>query len=164
MCGITGILIFNEQEKHCLSKINDATSALIRRGPDGEGIYTNKMAALGHRRLSIIDISSAASQPFTDTTGRYTIVFNGEIFNYKVLRKELETKGIRFKSESDTEVLLYMYIHYRENCLDKLDGEFAFAIYDNIEDVLFAARDRFGIKPFYYYKNENKYNKYDKSY
>ncbi len=157
MCGITGILIFNEQEKHCLSKINDATSALIRRGPDGEGIYTNKMAALGHRRLSIIDISSAASQPFTDTTGRYTIVFNGEIFNYKVLRKELETKGIRFKSESDTEVLLYMYIHYRENCLDKLDGEFAFAIYDNIEDVLFAARDRFGIKPFYYYKNENKF-------
>ena len=157
MCGITGILIFNEQEKHCLSKINDATSALIRRGPDGEGIYTHKMAALGHRRLSIIDISSTASQPFTDTTGRYTIVFNGEIFNYKVLRKELETKGIRFKSESDTEVLLYMYIHYGEKCLDKLDGEFAFAIYDNIEDVLFAARDRFGIKPFYYYKNENKF-------
>ncbi len=157
MCGITGILIFNEQEKHCLSKINDATSALIRRGPDGEGIYTHKMAALGHRRLSIIDISSTASQPFTDTTGRYTIVFNGEIFNYKVLRKELETKGIRFKSESDTEVLLYMYIHYRENCLDKLDGEFAFAIYDNIEEVLFAARDRFGIKPFYYHKNENKF-------
>ncbi len=157
MCGITGILIFNEQEKHCLSKINDATSALIRRGPDGEGIYTHKMAALGHRRLSIIDISSIASQPFTDSTGRYTIVFNGEIFNYKVLRKELETKGIRFKSESDTEVLLYMYIHYGEKCLDKLDGEFAFAIYDNIEDVLFAARDRFGIKPFYYYKNENKF-------
>lgn len=155
MCGIAGIIAFNEEGRNGISKIKAATSALIRRGPDGEGIFIHKNAALGHRRLSIIDTSEAASQPFTDVSGRYTVIFNGEIFNYKKLRKQLEDKGVKFKSESDTEVLLYLFINEKEKCIDKLDGEFAFAIYDNKSEELFAARDRFGIKPFYYYSNEN---------
>src|SRR3989344_3445365 len=110
MCGITGILAFNEKGKHYLSKVSAATYSLLKRGPDGEGIYFNKNVALGHRRLSIIDTSNAAAQPFTEISERYTIVFNGEIFNYKQLRKQLESKGIKFKSQSDTEVLLQLYI------------------------------------------------------
>lgn len=155
MCGITGIVAFNENGKKHLSKIKAATYSLIKRGPDGEGIYTHDMIALGHRRLSIIDTSNAASQPFTDVSGRYTIVFNGEIFNYKELRKTLENKGIKFNSQSDTEVLLYLYITEKEKCLFQLDGEFAFAIYDSISKSIFIARDRFGIKPLYYFKDDN---------
>jgi asparagine synthase (glutamine-hydrolysing) len=155
MCGITGILSFNEKGKKSLHKISAATYALLKRGPDAEGIYSHNNAALGHRRLSIIDTSNAASQPFTDATGRFTIVFNGEIFNFHELRNQLENKGFVFKSQSDTEVLLYLYINEKENCLSKLDGEFAFAVYDNINENLFLARDRFGIKPLYFYKDEN---------
>lgn len=157
MCGITGILAFNEKGKQYLSKVSDVTYSLLKRGPDGEGIYFNKNTALGHRRLSIIDTSNAAAQPFTESSERYTIVFNGEIFNYKQLRKELESKGIKFKSQSDTEVLLQLYISDKESCLEKLDGEFAFAIYDSNNEELFLARDRFGIKPLYYYKDENRF-------
>jgi asparagine synthase (glutamine-hydrolysing) len=155
MCGITGILAFNDKGKEKLHRISASAYSLQKRGPDGEGIYTHKNVALGHRRLSIIDTSNAAAQPFTDKTGRYTIVFNGEIFNFKSLKKELEEKGIIFRSQSDTEVLLYLYINEKHNCLSKLDGEFAFAVYDNNTEELFIARDRFGIKPLYYYKDEN---------
>jgi asparagine synthase (glutamine-hydrolysing) len=157
MCGITGIIAFNDEGGKYLQKINAATLSLVKRGPDGDGIYTNNNVALGHRRLSIIDTSDLASQPFTDASGRYTIVFNGEIFNYKHLRKTLENKGVQFKSQSDTEVLLYLYIVDKEKCVEQLDGEFAFAIYDNQSQQLFAARDRFGIKPFYYYTDENRF-------
>jgi asparagine synthase (glutamine-hydrolysing) len=157
MCGITGILSFNEAGKTHLPKVNAATNALKQRGPDGEGIYTHTNCALGHRRLSIIDTSDLAAQPFTEKDGRYSIVFNGEIFNYKQLRKELETKGVPFRSHGDTEVLLYLYINEKEKCLEKLDGEFAFAIYDNQKEELFLARDRFGIKPLHYYKDENRF-------
>ncbi len=157
MCGITGILAFNEKGKQYLSKVSSATYTLLKRGPDGEGIYFNKNVALGHRRLSIIDTSNAASQPFTESTERYTIVFNGEIFNYKQLRNQLESKGVKFKSQSDTEVLLQLYISEKENCLEKLDGEFAFAIYDSQNEELFLARDRFGIKPLYYYKDDERF-------
>jgi asparagine synthase (glutamine-hydrolysing) len=157
MCGIAGILAFNENGKQHLEKINAATQSLIKRGPDGEGIYKQGNIALGHRRLSIIDTSNLASQPFTDASGRYTIVFNGEIFNYKELRKKLENSGVKFTSQSDTEVLLYLFISQKEKCVEQLDGEFAFAIYDNQTEELFAARDRFGIKPFYYFKDENRF-------
>ncbi len=155
MCGITGILAFNEEGKKHLSKISAATYSLLKRGPDGEGLYFDRNCALGHRRLSIIDTSNAAAQPFSDNSSRYTIVFNGEIFNYKELRKLQEQKGIQFKSQSDTEVLLNLYISEKEKCLDKLDGEFAFAIYDKETEELFLARDRFGIKPLYYFYSEN---------
>jgi len=151
MCGITGIFAFNENGKRHLQKINAATRTLTKRGPDGEGFFLHKNIALGHRRLSIIDTSTAAAQPFTDQSERYTIIFNGEIFNYKQLRNQLEAKGIQFKSQSDTEVLLQLFIVYKEKCLEQLDGEFAFAIYDKSTDELFLARDRFGIKPLYYH-------------
>jgi asparagine synthase (glutamine-hydrolysing) len=156
MCGITGVLAFNEEGIKHLSKISAATSALLKRGPDGEGIYFDKNCALGHRRLSIIDTSNAAAQPFTDASNRYTIVFNGELFNYKSLRKKLEQKGFQFRSQSDTEVLLNLFIEYKEKCLEQLDGEFAFAIYDKETEDLFLARDRFGIKPLYYYMDGNR--------
>ncbi len=156
MCGITGILAFNENGKQHLHKISAATHSLIKRGPDAEGVYSHNNIALGHRRLSIIDTTVAAAQPFTDVSERFTIIFNGEIFNYKELRKQLENKGIQFKSQSDTEVLLYLYIKEKENCLTKLDGEFAFAIYDNSTEELFIARDRFGIKPLFYYKDNDR--------
>jgi len=132
MCGITGILTFNEEGKKHLHKISAATYSLFKRGPDGEGIYTLENVALGHRRLAIIDTSNAAAQPFTDTSGRFTTVFNGEIFNYLELRKQLENTGIQFRSQSDTEVLLYLYIREKEKCLEKLDGEFAFANYPDL--------------------------------
>lgn len=157
MCGIAGILAFDENGKRHLHKISAATYSLHKRGPDGEGIYIHNNVALGHRRLAIIDTTNAASQPFTDTSGRYTIVFNGEIFNYQHLRKQLISKGVQFQSQSDTEVLLYLYIHLKEKCLTELDGEFAFAIYDNVTEEIFIARDRFGIKPLYYYKDAERF-------
>jgi asparagine synthase (glutamine-hydrolysing) len=157
MCGITGIIAFSENGKQHLHKISDATYSLIKRGPDGEGLYFHNNAALGHRRLSIIDTTNAAAQPFTDASGRYTIVFNGEIFNYKELRAALEKKGVQFRSQSDTEVLLQLYISEKEKCLQQLDGEFAFAIYDTTTEELFACRDRFGIKPLYFYKDKDKF-------
>lgn len=157
MCGITGILAFNSNGKKFLNKIDAATQSLINRGPDGKGTYTHQSVALGHRRLSIIDVTEAAHQPFTDTTSRYTIVFNGEIFNYRQLRQLLEQKGVHFRSHSDTEVLLYLYIADKEKCLDQLDGEFAFAVYDSQTEELFIARDRFGIKPVYFYKDDERF-------
>ena len=105
---------------------------------------------LGHARLSIIDISNAANQPFTELSERFTIVFNGEIFNYKEL-KEKHLNHIKFKSESDTEVLLNLYVIFGKDCLELLKGFFAFAIYDKEDGSLFIARDRFGVKPLYYY-------------
>ncbi len=157
MCGIAGVLAFNDEGKRHLNKISAATHSLIKRGPDGEGIYLHNNVALGHRRLAIIDTTEAASQPFTDATGRYTIVFNGEIFNYQELKNQLSNKGIHFRSQSDTEVLLYLYINEKEKCLEQLDGEFAFAIYDNLKEEIFIARDRFGIKPLYYFKDNEKF-------
>lgn len=157
MCGITGIIAFNEEGQKYLSHINTATACLTKRGPDGEGIFTSANTALGHRRLSIIDTSDLAAQPFTDASGRYTIVFNGEIFNYRSLRERLLSKGIKFRSQSDTEVLLYLYITEKENCLQQLDGEFAFAVHDKQTGGLFLARDRFGIKPLYYYSDSDKF-------
>ncbi|MDF2438514.1 MAG: asparagine synthase [Bacteroidota bacterium] len=157
MCGITGILSFSEKGNDYLNKINSATTCLIKRGPDGEGIFHDKNVALGHRRLSIIDTSDLAAQPFSDFSGRYTIVFNGEIFNYKELKEKLSLMGIIFRSKSDTEVLLYLYISEKEKCLELLDGEFAFAVYDKIEESLFLARDRFGIKPLYYFQDNDRF-------
>lgn len=157
MCGIAGILAFDESGKRHLHKISAATYSLNKRGPDGEGIYIHNNVALGHRRLAIIDTSTSASQPFTDASGRYTIVFNGEIFNYQDLRTQLINQGIQFKSQSDTEVLLYLYINKKEKCLTELDGEFAFAVYDNILEEIFIARDRFGVKPLYYYKDNERF-------
>lgn len=134
-------------------EIKRMTDALQHRGPDGEGLWisNDNIAGLGHRRLSIIDLSSNASQPMHSADGRYTIVFNGEIYNYIELKEGLVKKGISFFSNSDTEVLLNLYALKQEKCLDDLDGMFAFAIWDNMEKRLFCARDPFGEKPFYYH-------------
>jgi asparagine synthase (glutamine-hydrolysing) len=155
MCGISGIIsteICIEQEV-VVRKMNDALS---HRGPDGEGYWTNtkKTVHLGHRRLSIIDLSDAASQPM-HYLDRYTIVYNGEIYNYPELRKTLITLGHTFITNSDTEIILAAYHHYGEDCLKHFDGMYAFSIWDNQEEQLFSARDPYGEKPFFYhYKNE----------
>ncbi len=157
MCGITGIVAFNNEGAKFLVHTDLAIETLKKRGPDSCGSYNHNRVSLGHTRLSIIDTSEAASQPFTDSTGRYTIVYNGEIYNYKELRRELIKKGVSFKSESDTEVLLHLYIEHGENCLHLLNGFFAFAIYDKQNERLFLARDRFGIKPLLYYLDDDKF-------
>lgn len=130
--------------------------SLVHRGPDGEGFWINNISNAGfaHRRLAIIDLSEAAAQPM-HYLDRYTIVYNGEIYNYIELRKELKKAGYHFNSGSDTEVILAAYDFYKEECVQYFDGMFAFAIWDDQEQQLFAARDRFGEKPFYYYAEKN---------
>lgn len=151
MCGITGGIAFTEKGKKYLDKIEDAVKSLRHRGPDGDGIFRDGNVALGHTRLAIIDCSTSAAQPFTSGDGNYTIVFNGEIFNFKELRAELEKEGVKFRSQSDTEVLLELYAKEKENCLPKLNGFFSFVIYDKKDGSLFMARDRYGEKPLVYY-------------
>ncbi|PCI99645.1 MAG: asparagine synthase (glutamine-hydrolyzing) [Flavobacteriales bacterium] len=148
MCGIVGIVSSNEKE---LAKIATATRTLSKRGPDNRSTAKFENLSLGHARLSIIDTSVAANQPFTDATERYTIVYNGEVYNYQELKEELITDEIVFKTNSDTEVLLQLYIKYGAECLQKLNGFFAFAVFDKKDNSLFIARDRMGIKPLLYY-------------
>ncbi len=150
MCGISGILHFDVSRKVDENGLLKMRDSLQHRGPDGAGFFIDKEIGLAHRRLSIIDISENAKQPFYSPDGRYVMVFNGEIFNYLELRKEFENGGDILKSHSDTEVLLRLYIKYGESCLEKLNGMFAIVIWDSIERTLFVARDRIGVKPFYY--------------
>ena len=157
MCGITGIFAFNLIGKFNKIHVTNATMALEKRGPDFQDIYLDEWVGLGHRRLSIIDTTAIAHQPMWDETKRYCIVFNGEIFNFGELRQTLEAKGKKFFSASDTEVLLKLYIEEKENCLNKLNGFFAFCIYDKQEQTFFLARDRFGIKPLLYLFDEDKF-------
>ena len=126
------------------------TDAIAHRGPDGEGFFTDGNVALGHRRLAIIDLSPAGHQPMATRDGRYVISYNGEIYNFNELRIELEALGHQFHSRSDTEVLLEGYAHWGIKVLDRLNGMFAFAIWDRVERTLLIARDRYGIKPVYY--------------
>jgi asparagine synthase (glutamine-hydrolysing) len=151
MCGIAGIFgIGCTQEK--LAAMVDVQ---LHRGPDAEGIHINRnrIAGLGHSRLSIIDLSAAGWQPMKDVTERFWIVFNGEIYNYLELRSELS--DYPYQSKTDTEVVLAAYERWGEKCLDKFIGMFAFLIWDEREQKLFAARDRFGVKPLYYYQQGN---------
>jgi asparagine synthase (glutamine-hydrolysing) len=126
---------------------------MAHRGPDAVGFYTNDSIALGHRRLSIIDLSTAANQPIADHTGRYQIIFNGEIYNYRDVKKLLP--DYPFSTNSDTEVLLAAYSRWGIECLPYLKGMFAFVIWDSVEQVMFIARDRMGVKPVYYFANDN---------
>ncbi len=155
MCGIVGAYGFKNNVKNLQQFIQPAAQQLSKRGPDNQNTVEFGNAVLGHARLSIIDTSSAGNQPMYDETGRYAIIFNGEIYNYKLLKKDLEQKGYTFNSGSDTEVLLKLYIEYKENCLEKLNGFFGFAVYDKQSDELFIARDRIGIKPMLYFLNDN---------
>ena len=148
MCGITGIQVFSDKSRDQLSRVTASMNRLKKRGPDDEGHFEHSLTALGHRRLSIIDLSKAGAQPFTDASGRYTLVLNGEFFNYKEHRAALKETGVQFKSESDTEVLLYLWIQEKEKCLNKINGFFAFAVYDKMDSSLCLVRDRYGVKPF----------------
>jgi asparagine synthase (glutamine-hydrolysing) len=157
MCGITGIFAFNLVGKFNMINLAAATQSLEKRGPDNQNIYSDSWIGLGHRRLSIIDTSAAGNQPMWDESGRYAIIYNGEIFNFQELRKELEAKGISFASNSDTEVLLKIYIDQKEKCLNRLNGFFAFCIYDKQEQTFFIARDRYGVKPLLYLVDDDKF-------
>ncbi|MBL7814390.1 MAG: asparagine synthase (glutamine-hydrolyzing) [Saprospiraceae bacterium] len=149
MCGITGA--FNLKNSISANTvIKTMTDALAHRGPDSEGFFVDHpKIALGHRRLSIIDLSTSANQPFSDNSGRYVLVFNGEIYNYLDVKPLLTDYD--FKTTSDTEVILAAYIKWGKDCLRHLNGMFAFAIWDKKKEELFIARDRLGVKPFYYY-------------
>lgn len=157
MCGIAGI-ISKDTSLVTQRRIKLMTDVISHRGPDGEGqwISTNGNVGLGHRRLSIIDLSHEADQPM-HYLGRYSIVFNGEIYNYIELREDLIKQGYTFKTASDTEVLMALYDRDKENCLKLLDGMFSFIIYDAQENTAFCARDRFGEKPFFYSYEKGKY-------
>jgi asparagine synthase (glutamine-hydrolysing) len=157
MCGITGIFSFNLIGKINKINVTAATMALSNRGPDHHDVYNDEWVALGHRRLSIIDTRDISNQPMWDESGRYAIVYNGEIFNFRELRKELETQGEVFRTASDTEVLLKLYMRHGERCLQKLNGFFALCIYDKQTQALFLARDRFGVKPLLYLSDEDKF-------
>ncbi len=157
MCGITGIFPFNLVGRVHLINLSKATHSLTHRGPDTFGTHLDDDIGLGHRRLSIIDLSEDGSQPMWDDSKRYVIVFNGEIYNYRELKSELLSKGVSFHSKSDTEVLLKAWIHWGRDAINKLNGFFAFAIFDTHEKELFLARDRFGIKPLYYLFDEDKF-------
>lgn len=157
MCGITGMYAFNEIGRISLIHLQQATQSIAHRGPDAQDSFIDYFVGLGHCRLSIIDLSAAANQPMSDESGRYVIVFNGEIYNYRDLRKHLAEMGYSFRTQSDTEVLLNAYRYWGQNCLQHLQGFFAFAIYDKEEQSLFIARDRFGIKPLYWYMDEDRF-------
>ncbi|HWZ23432.1 MAG TPA: asparagine synthase (glutamine-hydrolyzing) [Cytophagaceae bacterium] len=157
MCGITGIYAFNQVGSFYMINMAKAIDAMAQRGPDARGYFLDDYIGLGHRRLSIIDTGYVSNQPMYDESRRYVLVFNGEIFNYKELKKELVDKGITFQTESDTEVLLQYYILEKEKCLTRFLGFFAFAIYDKEEKSLFIARDRMGVKPLLFYKDEDKF-------
>ena len=148
MCSILGVIsrrsgppFFDET----------ALTALAHRGPDGQGLYHDNHATLGHRRLAIIDLTDQAGQPMCSTDDRYVLIFNGEIYNYIEIRDALTQYGYKFRTQSDTEVLLTAFLHWGKNCLERFRGMFAFAIWDKVEKTLFLARDRCGEKPLTYY-------------
>jgi asparagine synthase (glutamine-hydrolysing) len=157
MCGIAGIVSFSGPDHPILARIEEATKCIALRGPDGQGIFRDRNVTLGHRRLAVIDTSTSANQPMQDASGRYTIIFNGEFFNFKQHRALLENKGVTLRTESDTEVLLYLYMLEGTECLKKVNGFFSLAIYDKEEQTIFLARDRMGIKPLLYYMDDEKF-------
>ncbi|RJO65055.1 MAG: asparagine synthase (glutamine-hydrolyzing) [Myxococcales bacterium] len=151
MCGICGYIALAPRHFDS-APIRAMTAALAHRGPDGEGFHTEpaRGAALGHRRLKVIDLSERGAQPMSDETGRRWIVYNGEIYNYRELRAELERDGWRFRSQTDTEVVLLASLAYGDAFIDKLNGDFAFALWDRDTNTLSLYRDRVGVKPLYY--------------
>ena len=148
MCGIIGIKLFNKNPiKSDFDSVVSALKDQGHRGPDFNKAIITGRSVLGHNRLAIIDRNPRSNQPITDDSGRYTLIYNGEIYNYHDLKNELLALGYTFKTSSDTEVLLYFLIEFGEKCLNKLNGCFAFAFYDNVDDELILARDHIGINP-----------------
>src|SRR5579864_5050786 len=153
MCGIAGFVSFDgHRHEEATARLERMTESLVHRGPDASGSFVDGHAALGHRRLAIID-RAAGQQPLGTLEGRVQIVYNGEIYNYLQLRAELEEQGHRFQTHSDTEVILLGYLAWGTQCIEKLIGMFAFALWDAREQQLLLARDRVGKKPLYYARN-----------
>ena len=149
MCGITGI--FNlDGEPASPNILKKMTDSIAHRGPDGEGHYTDGPLGLGHRRLSIIDLSSAGSQPMISANNQIVLSYNGEIYNFRELRMELERLGYQFQSQTDSEVVLNAWVEWGEECVHRFNGMFAFSVWDKKNKTLFLVRDRYGIKPLYY--------------
>jgi asparagine synthase (glutamine-hydrolysing) len=160
MCGINGIVYLNDRfsgypESYFREKIDGMNTTIAHRGPDGEGILIDYPVCLGHKRLSIIDLSNNAAQPMFNHDRSIAIVFNGEIYNYLELIPDLVKRGHTFKSKSDTEVIIHAYEEYGQGCVEKFNGMWSFVIYDFKKRILFASRDRFGVKPFYYYHDKD---------
>jgi asparagine synthase (glutamine-hydrolysing) len=153
MCGILGSYggAFAEE---FIARFNGSLALLKHRGPDGTRVWSREGIIFGHTRLSIVDLSELSSQPMADNSERYWIIFNGEIYNYLELRKELEGYGARFKTQSDTEVILEAFKTWGPGCLERFNGMWAFAIFDTGKDELFLSRDRYGVKPFFYAESE----------
>ncbi|HEX5707895.1 MAG TPA: hypothetical protein VFX96_11400, partial [Pyrinomonadaceae bacterium] len=154
MCGIAGLVSLNPERR-----VGAMLAAIEHRGRDDEGLWTSPpregdaasaRASLGHRRLAIIDTSAAGHQPMLSPDGRFALTFNGEIYNYRELRPELEARGHRFQTDCDTEVLLAAFAEWGAECLPRLNGMFAFAVWDDRERTLTIARDRLGIKHVFY--------------
>lgn len=149
MCGIAGVL---HRDGRTASPVllRQMSDAIAHRGPDDQGIYVDGCLGFGHRRLSIIDLTSAAAQPMLSADGRFVLTYNGELYNYQELRRELESKGCRFRSSSDTEVVLEAFAYWGPDALKSFNGMFAFGIWDRKQRCLHLVRDRFGVKPLYY--------------
>ena len=155
MCGISGIVQFNNapvREKD----IRLMMAKMTHRGPDDKGIFLDNNVGLGFVRLSILDLSSAGHQPMFSHDCKYVIIFNGEVYNYIEIREELKHK-YTFKTGTDTEVILAAYEEWGEDCLDRFNGMFSLVIFNTETKEVFGARDRFGIKPFYYYRDESRF-------
>ena len=152
MCGIAGY--FQTSSRLNTGHINRMTSIQKHRGPDASGHFEHPRCGLGHRRLSILDLSEAANQPFYSTDGRYVIAYNGEVYNFKEIASELE---VNWRTTSDTEVILEAYIKWGSSFIQRMNGMFAIAIFDTQQETLFVCRDRMGIKPIFYYRDEQSF-------
>ncbi|MEO8208928.1 MAG: asparagine synthase (glutamine-hydrolyzing) [bacterium] len=156
MCGIVGIYNFDKNNLVNKTLLKSMTDEIRHRGPDDEGYYIDKNVGLGFRRLSIIDISINGHQPMCNEDESVWIIFNGEFYNFQDYRNELEAKGHRFKSRTDSEVIIHLYEEYGEKCIEKINGMFAFCIYDKKKQQVLLARDRIGIKPLYYFLDNSR--------
>jgi len=157
MCGILGQINLRQHQSFDKQLFKKALNLQMHRGPDDVGVYENDRVIFGHRRLSILDLDSHAKQPMISKCGNYIVVFNGEIYNYKEIRDELMKKNYTFKTTGDTEVLLNSFIEYGINSIQKFIGMFAFSIYNKLTDEIYIVRDRLGVKPLYYFYNEDKF-------
>jgi asparagine synthase (glutamine-hydrolysing) len=159
MCGITGVYHFNNNKKTSKEIVDQMRDSLSHRGPDGKGTYVseNQKVGFGHRRLSILDLTEAGAQPMSDKDKNIYITYNGEIYNFQEIKSDLEKKGYKFQSKTDTEVIINSYKEWGVDCVKKFNGMFAFAIWDKKSNQLFVARDHIGIKPFYYSINNGSF-------
>lgn len=153
MCGIAGI-IKKQNDKVDKEEIRKMNDAMLHRGPDSEGIYIDRGIGLGHRRLSILDLTDSGSQPMVSYDQRFVLIFNGEIYNYIELKKELQSEGATFCTETDTEVILEAYRYWGQECTGHFNGMWSMILYDTVQKQIFVSRDRFGVKPLYIYESE----------